>query len=171
MAKCRTTTSFLEDLPSKATCGFTLMLSPPFPPLLFPCRYYESRLAAIGHWHEVGIEAYPHKFHTTMRIPEFVEAFSSSVAIGETKEDTVVAIAGRVMSSRSASAKLQFYDIHGEGAKAQVMYNQAAAIKDGAKPETSSHPATGTLSGQAAYDWTVANVKRGDIIGELVQLA
>jgi lysyl-tRNA synthetase, class II len=125
-------------------------------------------LAAIGHWHEVGIEAYPHKFHTTMRVPEFVEAYSSTVAIGETKEDVVVAVAGRVMSSRSQSAKLQFYDIHGEGSKVQIMYNMAAATKEEKPASHSSHPATGTLTGQAAYDWTVANIKRGDIVGEYI---
>jgi lysyl-tRNA synthetase class 2 len=38
-----------------------------------------------------------------------------------------VSLAGRIFAVRSSSAKLQFYDLHGEGAKVQVMFNQAFA--------------------------------------------
>lgn len=66
---------------------------------------------------------------------------------GVVLEDVTVSVAGRIMSARAASAKLQFYDLHGEGAKVQVMANAAAA-------------------GDAAdYEWMRDNMRRGDIIG------
>ena len=91
------------------------------------------------------MSAYPHKFHVTTRVPEFVARFSS-VADGETL-DEVVSIAGRVMSARASSSKLQFYDVHGEGAKVQVMSNASGAADE------------------AAYEWVRDNVRRGDIVG------
>jgi lysyl-tRNA synthetase class 2 len=63
-------------------------------------------------------------------------------------EDVVVSVAGRIMSARSASGKLQFYDLHGEGAKCQIMYNMQYY-----KPGTEE------------YEWVRDNVRRGDIVG------
>jgi lysyl-tRNA synthetase class 2 len=81
----------------------------------------------------------------TLRVPEFVERFGG-VADGAQLEETV-SVAGRIMATRSASSKLQFYDLHGEGAKIQIMFNAALAAD------------------AAAYEWVRDNVRRGDIVG------
>ncbi|RYY32382.1 hypothetical protein EON62_05425 [archaeon] len=114
--------------------------------LVTPCRYFENRSRAITTWEAAGVSAYPHKFHVEMRLPEFVAAYADT-EVGTTRDDVVVAVAGRLMSSRSSSSKLQFYDLHSEGAKVQIMYNMAAAEE------------------VAAYEWTRDNVRRGDIVG------
>ncbi len=69
------------------------------------------------------------------------------LADGSMLEDVTVRVAGRIMAVRSASAKLQFYDLHGGGAKVQVMFNAAFA------------------EDAAAYEWARDNVRRGDIVG------
>ncbi len=51
------------------------------------------------------------------------------------------------MSSRSSSAKLQFYDLHGEGKKIQIMFNMAHA------------------EDAAGYEFIRDSVRRGDIVG------
>ena len=58
-------------------------------------------------------DPYPHKFQTTMSIPDFVEKFSY-LQRGEDIKDTEIALAGRVMVIRDSSNKLKFYDLHGE---------------------------------------------------------
>jgi lysyl-tRNA synthetase class II len=87
-------------------------------------RYFENRKAALKTWTEAGVTPYPHKFEVPMRLPAFVEAFNA-LPPGTVLEDVTVSVAGRLMSSRSSSAKLQFYDLHGEGAKIQIMFNAA----------------------------------------------
>ena len=57
-------------------------------------------------------DPYPHKFQTTMAIPEFIEKFSH-LKRGEHIQDIQVAMAGRIMVKRDAN-KLKFYDLHGE---------------------------------------------------------
>lgn len=58
-------------------------------------------------------DPYPHKFQTTMSIPDFVTKFSY-LKRGEDVSDTHVALAGRIMVKRDSSNKLKFYDLHGE---------------------------------------------------------
>lgn len=70
-----------------------------------------------------------------------------SIAEGTTLNDVTVSVAGRVMAMRSSSAKLQFYDLHGEGKKIQIMYNLAGAADE------------------KQYEFIRDNVRRGDIIG------
>jgi lysyl-tRNA synthetase class 2 len=113
------------------------------------CRYFDLRSKAIAHWPEAGVNPYPHKFHVGMRIPEFVAAYAETTETGAVREDVTVSVAGRVMSSRAASSKLHFYDLHGEGAKCQIMFNAGAA------------------SGMSAaeFEWMRDNLKRGDIVG------
>lgn len=57
-------------------------------------------------------DPYPHKFQTTMSIPDFVEKYQH-LARGELLQGTEVALAGRVMVKRDAN-KLKFYNLHGE---------------------------------------------------------
>ena len=89
---------------------------------------------------------YPHKFQVDLRIPEFVSRFGG-LEDGQTLGEVTVAVAGRVMAMRTSSSKLQFYDLHGEGAKIQVMFNQSGA------------------ESEAGYVWVRDNLRRGDIVG------
>lgn len=57
-----------------------------------------------------------------MTIPEFVEKYRDLPPGAHVPSDSV-ALAGRVMLLRSASAKLQFYTLQGDGTRVQVMLN------------------------------------------------
>lgn len=67
-----------------------------------------------------GIDVYPHKFHCSMTIPQFVQQFQM-LSDGEHCEDTEVAIAGRLMRVAGSGQALRFYDVVGESAKIQIM--------------------------------------------------
>lgn len=58
-----------------------------------PTLYYENRVKALAAKKAKGINPYPHKFHVSMSLPEYVEKFSSLEA-GQRLEDTTVSIAG-----------------------------------------------------------------------------
>lgn len=79
---------------------------------------------------------YPHKFHVGASIPDFIEKYSK-LEPGE-KLSQVVTLAGkfklpqghrltvetgRIHNQRASSAKLRFYDLHGDGQKVQIMAN------------------------------------------------
>jgi lysyl-tRNA synthetase, class II len=57
-------------------------------------------------------DPYPHKFQTTISIPDFVEKYSH-LKRGELLQDVEIALAGRIMVKRDAN-KLKFYDLHGD---------------------------------------------------------
>ena len=57
-------------------------------------------------------DPYPHKFQTSMAIPEFIQKFQH-LKRGELLQHTEVALAGRIMTKRDTN-KLKFYDLHGE---------------------------------------------------------
>lgn len=67
----------------------------------------------------------------TKSIPAFIEQFHA-VEKGSVLKDVTVSVAGRIYALRSASSKLQFYDLHGEGSKIQIMANMAYAADDSA---------------------------------------
>ncbi|KAE8714474.1 hypothetical protein F3Y22_tig00110195pilonHSYRG00063 [Hibiscus syriacus] len=62
-----------------------------------------------------------------MSIVDYIDKYGN-LGNGEHIEDVTVSLAGRIMSKRSSSSKLFFYDLHGDGAKVQVM---ADASKSG----------------------------------------
>jgi lysyl-tRNA synthetase class 2 len=113
---------------------------------LDPTKYFENRLTAIKTLQNSGTTAYPHKFHASHRISEYVAAFNNIEAGNHTSTE-VVSIAGRILSKRGAG-KLMFFDIHGEGLKVQIMSDMSKYV-DG--PEA----------------WANINsiIKRGDIVG------
>jgi lysyl-tRNA synthetase class 2 len=115
---------------------------------LDPSKYFENRSKTLAGWTAAGVATYPHKFHVTQRIPEYIAAYSESLADGEVRSELTVSLAGRIMAARSASSKLQFYDLHGEGGKVQVMFS-----------------AGGMAGSEEAYAWARDNVRRGDIVG------
>lgn len=74
-------------------------------------------------------DAYPHKFHVTISIPNYISHFDKKVPNpGDRLEKEEVNVAGRLHNIRSAGAKLRFYDLHAEGEKIQIMASQKCAI-------------------------------------------
>lgn len=112
---------------------------------LDPTQYFVNRQAALAALREAGTNPYPHKFQVDMRVPEYVERYSASVADGERDENVTVRLAGRIYSKRSQGAKLVFYDIRGDGSKVQII-------------------ADARLGGEA-YVREHAQSRRGDVVG------
>ncbi|KAE8674676.1 hypothetical protein F3Y22_tig00111741pilonHSYRG00251 [Hibiscus syriacus] len=63
-----------------------------------------------------------------MYIVECIDEYGSS-GNGEHIEDVAVSLAGRIMSKRASNSKLFFYDLHGSGAKVQVMADASVVMK------------------------------------------
>jgi lysyl-tRNA synthetase class 2 len=110
-----------------------------------PSMYHENRVRWVAEQEESGANPYPHKFHVSHQIPAFVEEFSP-LEDGQRLDDREVTIAGRIMSLRK-QGRLWFYDIHGEGAKVQIMLSQAG------------------LANEDDFERITSSVKRGDIVG------
>lgn len=91
-------------------------------------------------------DPYPHKFHVSTSLEEFIEKYSN-LTDGQTLDDVKLSIAGRIHAIRESSAKLIFYDLRGEGVKLQVMANAKM------------------YESEAAFLADTAKIKRGDIIG------
>ncbi|CAN1175767.1 Lysine--tRNA ligase, cytoplasmic [Linum perenne] len=112
-----------------------------------PTQYFENRIKYLDAQKVEGKNPYPHKFFVTMPIAEYVDKFGG-LGNGEHVEDVSVSLAGRIMIKRASSSKLFFYDLHGGGAKVQVM---ADARKSGME--------------EAEFSRFHSSVKRGDIVG------
>ncbi|KAK8366135.1 hypothetical protein V6Z11_A02G100900 [Gossypium hirsutum] len=93
-----------------------------------PTQFHENRLKFLAAQKAEGKNPYPHKFFASMSIIEYINKYGS-LANGEHIEDVVVSLAGRIMSKRSSSSKLFFYDLHGDGAKVQVMADARLSFK------------------------------------------
>ncbi|CAI9107011.1 OLC1v1006276C1 [Oldenlandia corymbosa var. corymbosa] len=114
---------------------------------LDPTQYFENRLKALAAQKEAGKNPYPHKFQTSMTIPEYINKYMG-LESGAHLEDVDVSLTGRIMTKRASGKKLFFYDLHGGGAKVQVM-------TDASKSDLELEEFTAFHS----------SVKRGDIIG------
>ncbi|XVE84434.1 hypothetical protein DITRI_Ditri17bG0013900 [Diplodiscus trichospermus] len=114
---------------------------------LDPTQFLENRLRYLATQKAEGKNPYPHKFETSMSIMEYSDKFGS-LGNGEHVEDITVSLAGRIMSKRSSSSKLLFYDLHGGGAKVQVMVDASKSGLD-----------------EAEFTKFHSSVKRGDIVG------
>ncbi|XP_063972993.1 lysine--tRNA ligase isoform X2 [Diachasmimorpha longicaudata] len=88
-----------------------------------PNEYFKLRSHEINQLKDSNEPPYPHKFHVSSSLEDFIEKFSEKVKEGEILQDEVVSIAGRIHSIRRAGAKLIFYDLRGEGLKVQIMAN------------------------------------------------
>lgn len=84
-----------------------------------PTAYLQNRLKVVDGMEKEGKTAFPHKFHATLRISEYIAKYNF-IAEGEHLENEVVSVAGRVLSKRG-QGKLMFYDLHGENVKIQIM--------------------------------------------------
>eukprot|EP01102_Stenamoeba_stenopodia_P008554 TRINITY_DN2468_c0_g1_i1.p1 TRINITY_DN2468_c0_g1~~TRINITY_DN2468_c0_g1_i1.p1 ORF type:complete len:562 (+),score=166.78 TRINITY_DN2468_c0_g1_i1:175-1860(+) len=111
-------------------------------------KYFELRLESIAQYKAAtGNDAYPHKFQTTITIPEFVAKWNN-VKPGERIADQIVSLAGRINSKRESGSNLVFYDLRAEGAKVQVLSDKSVYEGD-----------------DAAFAAAHAVLRRGDIIG------
>ncbi|GMN52024.1 hypothetical protein TIFTF001_021169 [Ficus carica] len=112
-----------------------------------PTQYFENRIKYLDAQKKEGRNPYPHKFFVTMSILEYVDKYGG-LGNGDHQEDVSVSLAGRIMSKRSSSSKLFFYDLHGGGAKVQVMADASKSELD-----------------EAEFSKFHSSVKRGDIVG------
>ncbi|KAL2546150.1 Lysine--tRNA ligase [Forsythia ovata] len=112
-----------------------------------PTQYYENRLKALAAQKVAGNNPYPHKFAASLTIPDYVKKYES-LNSGDHLEDVEERLAGRLMNKRSSSAKLFFYDLHGGGAKVQVMTDARKSNLD-----------------EEEFTKFHSSVKRGDIVG------
>ncbi|KAK7863618.1 hypothetical protein R5R35_006157 [Gryllus longicercus] len=86
-----------------------------------PNEYFRLRSQAIAQLKQAGDHPYPHKFHVSISLEDFIEKYNH-VSDGEVLKEEV-SVAGRVHAIRESGAKLIFYDLRGEGVKIQVMAN------------------------------------------------
>lgn len=91
--------------------------------LFFLQEYFKLRGQAIERLKANNDHPYPHKYHVSISLENFIEKYGDKVADGEMLEKEICSIAGRVHSIRRAGAKLIFFDLRGEGTKVQVMAN------------------------------------------------
>lgn len=95
---------------------------------LDPNQYYKIRSQAVEALKATDESPYPHKFHVSISLAEFIEKYKD-VEDG-TWHDDLVSVSGRVHAKRLSGAKLIFYDLRGEGVKIQVMADARASEQD-----------------------------------------
>ena len=71
-------------------------------------EYYKSRADMVDALGLYG-QAYPHKFQTTMLVPEFIAKYTPLLTENGQKAEEEVGLAGRVMAIRRSGAKLFFF--------------------------------------------------------------
>jgi lysyl-tRNA synthetase class 2 len=113
---------------------------------LDPTKYYENRLKVINQMSENGFTAFPHKFHASLRLSEFIRKYDS-LEEGVHLEEEPVSVTGRILSKRG-QGKLMFYDLHAEGMKIQIMSDLQRY-----------------QGGEEAFREVHNLVKRGDLVG------
>jgi lysyl-tRNA synthetase class 2 len=89
---------------------------------------------------------YPHKFHVTQTVSQFIKHYSPLCAKGEWL-DQETSIAGRVFNIRKQGKNLVFIDIQQEAERLQVMCN------------SNNH------KGNRNFEELYSTIRRGDIIG------
>ena len=113
---------------------------------LNPSQYHEMRKKQMVAAKQAGVNPYPHKFHVSISLAEFIEN-NADVEVGTHKEEDHCSISGRIHSIRKSGPKLVFYDIRGEGCKLQVMANAMM------------------YSSVEEFTQIVEQIRRGDIVG------
>ena len=112
-----------------------------------PNEYFKLRSIAVADLKkDPKTDPYPHKFHVSSSLESFIEKYSH-LQDGETLENEVLSVAGRIHAMRESGAKLIFYDVRGEGVKIQVMANAKYYTTEG------------------EFEADTDKIRRGDIIG------
>uniref|UniRef100_A0A1L8DFR8 Lysine--tRNA ligase n=1 Tax=Nyssomyia neivai TaxID=330878 RepID=A0A1L8DFR8_9DIPT len=113
-----------------------------------PNEYFKLRSAAIAEFKQrPETDPYPHKFHVSTSLEDFLGKYTTTLTDGEMLESVQLSVAGRVHAIRESGAKLIFYDLRGEGVKLQVMANAKL------------------YESEDAFTEDTGRIKRGDIIG------
>jgi lysyl-tRNA synthetase class 2 len=90
-------------------------------------QYYEIRCRQIKELKETqNPNPYPHKFHVTRSITAYINEYGKEgkIPAGTRCDGISESLAGRIHNIRASGSKLRFYDLHGEGAKVQIMATQ-----------------------------------------------
>ncbi|XP_050212243.1 lysine--tRNA ligase-like [Mercurialis annua] len=115
--------------------------------IMDPTQYSESRKAYLASQKAEGVNPYPNEIFVTLCAKEYTDKYGG-LRVGENLEDVTASLAGRIIKTRSSSAKLVFYDLHRNGVKVQVVTNWR---KSGMEVDEFSR--------------LHSNVKPGDIVG------
>ena len=118
-----------------------------------PTKYFDNRLAWVNGIKSSGNNPYPHKFHTTMQLPQYTEQHGSIEPGGFAPGGLEEAVAGRVMSKRSGGKGLVFFDIHADGLKLQVF------------ADARNFTAFKGEDGLVGFMGLMNSTKRGDLVG------
>jgi len=110
-----------------------------------PTQYFENRRKALE---ETGDNVYPHKFHVSIQLPEYVQKYSY-LEKDQRLETEILSVSGRVFSIRSAGSGLVFYDIKQGGEKLQVLMDKRY------------------YENEEGFEKTKDIVHRGDVIGAI----
>lgn len=117
---------------------------------LDPTQYFANREKMLANM-DTGTSAYPHKFHVTKSLPDFIADFDSKLEDGQhldkSDEKNVVSVAGRLLRKGVQGSKLHFYDLRADGVKIQI----ASSMSD--------------YESEDAYVKIHAILRRGDIVG------
>ncbi|XP_072179703.1 lysine--tRNA ligase-like [Diadema setosum] len=112
---------------------------------LDPREYFKIRSQAVEALKASGDHPYPHKFHVSISLTDFIKRFDHLKP--EEIHEEVITLSGRVHAKRASGAKLIFYDLRGEGLKLQVMSNARY------------------FPSEEEFFKTNEKIKRGDVIG------
>lgn len=110
-----------------------------------PNEYLKLRTQYVQQQKDAGHTVYPHKFHVSTSLAEFLETYQTLTQEKEGQEE--VTVSGRVHAIRESSQKLRFYDLRGENVKLQVMANLKF------------------YESEAAFYEDCDKIRRGDILG------
>jgi lysyl-tRNA synthetase class 2 len=127
-----------------------------------PNEYFKLRSRAVEELKSSGAHPYPHKFHVTTSLTEFLEKHQG-LTDGETLTGTEVRVAGRIHAIRESGPKLIFYDVRGEGVKLQVAgcrLRLALTLLPWQVMATAA-----AYKSEAEFLTDTAKLRRGDILG------
>jgi lysyl-tRNA synthetase class 2 len=111
-----------------------------------PTAYFENRKKQLDEHEAQGNVVYPHKFHVSISIADFIAKYSHLTA--DTRlEKEIVSVAGRVFTKREAGQGLMFLDLRADGAQIQVLGDK------------------GSYHEASKFDDVRSLLRRGDIIG------
>jgi len=110
-----------------------------------PNEYLKLRITQVKKEQAEGKSVYPHKFHVSTSLGDFLKQYESLGPEGSS--DNVVTVSGRIHAIRESGNKLRFYDLRGEGLKLQVMANMKF------------------YESEEAFSIDCNKVRRGDIVG------
>merc|ERR1712142_1353451 len=108
-------------------------------------EYLKLRISQVNQQQAEGKSVYPHKFHVSTSLGDFLKQYESLGPEGSS--DNVVTVSGRIHAIRESGNKLRFYDLRGEGLKLQVMANMKF------------------YESEEAFSIDCNKVRRGDIVG------